>query len=195
MLRLPFLVLVALAIAFGGGAWSAAVALKATQGFGAITLGPWTAFPDIQTASADPYARAHRAGDGVLLLGRAEGLVFSAEETSDGESLTGDCVYSLSGAVPTTRFWTLRVTDAEGRPVPARAFAPSSLQSWRVIHAADGAFTATVGGDPSPGNWVSVDAKGPVRFVLTLIDTPTAGSVGLAEIDMPTIEKKACGDA
>jgi Uncharacterized conserved protein len=195
VLRLPFCVLVALVIAFGGGAWSAAVALKATSGFGAIRLGPWTAFPDIQTASADPYARAHRADDGRLLLGRAEGLVFTAERASDGTALDGRCVYTLSGAVPTTRFWTFRVTDAAGRPVPARPFTPASLQSWRVIHRADGAFSATIGGDPAPGNWVSVDATGPVRFVLTLIDTPTAGSVGLAEIDMPRIDRKECRDA
>lgn len=193
--RLPFLVLVALAIAFAGGGWSAAVALKATSGFGAIRLGPWTAFPDIQTAEADPYARAHRADDGRLLLGRAEGLVFTAEATSDGEALSGRCVYLLEGAVPTTRFWTFRVTDAEGGPAPARPLTPSSLQSWRVIHRADGEFLATVGGDASPGNWVSVATDGPVRFVLTLIDTPTAGSVGLAEIDMPAITLKECRDA
>ena len=65
MFRVPFLVAIALAIAFGGGIWSTLRALEATAGFGAIRLGAWEAFPNAQTAAADPYAKSHRASAGL----------------------------------------------------------------------------------------------------------------------------------
>lgn len=195
MFRLPFLVLVSLAIAFTGGIWSSTMALRATAGFGALTLGPWSAYPEIQTANADPYARARRAEEGKLLLGRAEGLVFVAETDSAGLPLLGRCTYEIEGSVPTARFWTFRVTDKAGRPAPALPFTPSSLQSWLLLHRPDGSFRATIGGAPATGNWVSVAPRAHVRFVITLIDTPTAASVGLTGADMPKIVRKGCVDA
>ena len=83
LFRTPLVIATALAVAFGLGILSSIYALRATVGFGAITLGPWTAFPAAQTINADPYAKAHRARDGRLLLGGAEGLVFTAATDSD----------------------------------------------------------------------------------------------------------------
>jgi hypothetical protein len=60
---------------------------------------PWVAYPDLQTAECDPFAKAHRAGDGRILLGRAEGLVFTAEAT-DRSSAFGACSYEISGTTP-----------------------------------------------------------------------------------------------
>lgn len=57
MFRIPLLVALALAIAFGGGIASAVWALKATVGFGSISIGPWVAFPEAQTENADPMPR------------------------------------------------------------------------------------------------------------------------------------------
>lgn len=195
MLRLPSYVLIALSIAFGGGTWASIEILRATSGFGSITVGPWAAYPEIQTREADPYARAHRADDGRLLLGRAEGLMFFAEADSAGTSLTGNCVYRVEGATPPARFWTLRVTDPDDRPVPGRQMAPTSLQSWRLLQDRQGRFVAHIGGNPHAGNWISVDRHGPIQLVLTLIDTPTAASVDLGEVVMPTITRLVCHDS
>lgn len=195
MLRLPLYILLALMIAFGGGTWASLRILTATSGFGAIAVGPWRAYPEIQTGNADPYARAHRTDNGRLLLGRAEGLEFSASSDSDGNALTGNCVYSVSGHTPSARFWTFRVTDPEGNPVPARAMTPKSLQSWRLLQDQEGVFKATVGGEPQAGNWVSIDTAAPVRFVLTLIDTPTAAAVDKDELAMPAIRRLICHDS
>lgn len=195
MFRLPFLIMVSLAIAFGVGAWSASATLKATSGFGAIRLGPWNAYPDLQTADADPYAKAHRAGEGRLLLGRAEGLVFTARADQQGAPLSGRCSYLISGSTPPARFWTLRVALADGAPAPATAGFPQSLTSWNTLRSVDGEFEITVAPRPTSGNWIRVASGGAIAIVLTLIDTPTAGSVGLVELDMPTISKLGCGDA
>ncbi|WP_110032079.1 DUF1214 domain-containing protein [Hoeflea marina] len=195
MFRLPLLVLVSLAIAFGAGTWSTRVALRATSGFGALRLGPWQAFPDLQSAAADPYAKAHRANDGRLLLGRAEGLVFTAATDSDGRELRGDCRYEISGTTPAARFWTLRITDADDRPLLARAGLPSSLDAWQAVRRDDGSFAVQVGARAKAGNWLAMHEPGPVRFVLTLIDTPTAGATGLSLTDMPAITLEGCADA
>lgn len=195
MFRLPIYVLIALSIAFGGGTWASIRILKATSGFGAITVGPWEAFPELQTANADPYARAHRADDGRLLFGRAEGLVFSAAQDSEGRRLSAECSYHLDGQTPPARFWTLRVTDRAGAPVAPNPTTPRSLQSWRLLQDNDGTFHATIGGEPRPGNWVSMTGSEDVKFVLTLIDTPTAASVSLGEVHLPKITREACDGA
>lgn len=195
MFRLPLLVLLSLVIAFGGGMWSAARVLTVTSGFGAISLGPWVGYPDLQTASADPFAKAHRAGDGRVLLGRAEGLVFTASEDQDGDALSGRCSYEVAGQTPPARFWTLRTTDEKGTPLPAAAMFPASLTSWTTLRESDGTFRITLSAEPAAGNWIRLDADNRVAFVLTLIDTPTAGSAGLIELDMPTIRQIGCRDA
>ena len=195
MFRLPILVVLTLAIAFGGGAWSASWMLKATSGFGAIKLGPWSAYPALQTANADPFAKAHRAGDGRILLGRAEGLVFTALSDDTGAALSGRCSYEIAGSTPPARFWTLQVGGSDGEPLEAPPRVPTSLNSWTTLRHTDGTFDIQVSAAPSPGNWIWLDTSGDVTFVLTLIDTPTAASVSMAELDMPTISKIGCSDA
>ncbi|MCY0094427.1 DUF1214 domain-containing protein [Hoeflea ulvae] len=195
MFRLPALVLLSLAIAFGGGAWSASWMLGATSGFGAIKLGSWTAYPELQTAKADPFAKAHRAGDGRILLGRAEGLVFTARADAAGAPLSGRCSYEVSGSTPPTRFWTLRVADAAGHPIEAAPRFPASLNSWTTLRRTDGSFSIRIGATPAPGNWIRLDTQGKISFVLTLVDTPTAGSVSMVELDMPEISLIGCADA
>ena len=195
MFRLPVLVLLSLAIAFGGGAWSASRALKATSGFGAITLGPWNAYPELQTAKADPFARAHRAGDGRILLGRAEGLVFTATTDGTGTVLSGNCSYEISGTTPPARFWSLRVADADGIPAATSPLFPDSLNSWTTLRRSDGSFSIRIGADPAPGNWIRLARSGSVSFVLTLIDTPTAASASMVALDMPDIMQIGCSDA
>ena len=195
MFRLPALVALTLAIAFAGGAWSASWMLTATSGFGAIRLGSWSAYPDLQTAGADPFAKAHRAGDGRILLGRAEGLVFTARNDETGATLSGQCSYEISGTTPPSRFWTLRVSDADGEPLAAPERVPVSLNSWTTLRNIDGTFRIRLGAAPQAGNWIWLDTPDDVSFVLTLIDTPTAASVSMVELDMPKIELIGCRDA
>lgn len=193
--RVPFLIAVALAIAFGGGIWSTLVALDATVGFGAIKLGPWEAFPDAQTSKADPYAKSHRANAGKLLYASAEGLVFTAAVDSTGARLSGDCTYRLSGHTPPARFWTLFPTRPGGAPPSITSDLPTALNSRTVLRQPDGNFTVDISASARPGNWLAVSAGQPFRLTLTLFDTPTAGSSGLVDLSMPSIVKTGCGNA
>lgn len=195
MFRLPLLVALGLIVAFGGGIWSTLIALDATTGFGAIKLGPWEAFPQAQTIDADPYAKAHRANAGRLLLGSAEGLSFTASVDDDGAGLNGNCSYLMSGQTPQARMWTLFVTADAQVPPRADAERPVALNSRIVLRKPDGSFDITLSAGARPGNWLSVPQDRPFRLTLTLLDTPTAGSSGLLDLTMPKLKKIGCGNA
>lgn len=195
MFRIPLLVALALAITFGFGTLSVVWALKATIGFGSIALGPWSAFPNAQTDSADPYAKAHRARDGALLLGSAEGLVFRASQDSSGHTLSGRCIYDIVGLTPPARFWTLHATTQDGKPLALDRNLPSGLNSWTVLRGANSNFAIHVGAEAQPGNWLATAPEQPFRLVLTLLDTPTAGSSGVIDLSMPVITRTGCIDA
>lgn len=195
MLRVPLLIAISLAIAFGGGIWSTLVALEATIGFGAIKLGAWEAFPQAQTSNADPYAKSHRADAGKLLYGTAEGLTFTAAVDDGGARLDGNCTYRMSGHTPPARLWSLFTNDANGRPPAENAELPAALNSRTVLRSADGGFVVMISASAQPNNWLAVAPAQPFRLVLTLFDTPTAGSSGLIDLSMPKVEKIGCGNA
>ncbi|CAD7045922.1 hypothetical protein RHAB21_03611 [Pseudorhizobium halotolerans] len=195
MFRVPFLVAIALAIAFGGGIWSTLRALEATAGFGAIRLGAWEAFPNAQTAAADPYAKSHRASAGALLYATAEGLQFTANVDDSGAALRGDCSYRISGHTPPTRLWTLHSVRTETMRKAEDAGLPVALNSRAILRHADGSFEIEVSADAKPGNWLAVPGDRRLRLRMTLLDTPAAGSSGLIDLSMPYIQQTGCRDA
>lgn len=195
MFRVPFLVAIALVIAFGGGIFSTVTALNATVGFGSIRIGSWDAFPEAQTIEADPYAKSHRADAGKLLYGTAEGLSFTAAVDSDGQKLTGACRYTISGNVPPSRFWTLYAADQQGNLMDDGSGRPIALNSRTLLHTPNGGIDISVAAQAQPYNWLAVPQSGTFKLVMTLLDTPVAGSTGLIDITMPTIAKTGCGNA
>lgn len=193
MFRVPLLIAVALLIAFGGGIATTLSALNASAGFGAIRLGVWSAFPDVQTAEADPYAKSHRAKAGRLLLGSAEGLTFTASSDESGQQLTGNCSYRIIGRTPTARLWTLYAAGADGQPLATRSDLPFAHNSQGILRQRDGAFEITVSPTAQPMNWLALPDAGAFSLVLTLLDTPAAGSSGLIGLEMPKVEPLGCG--
>lgn len=195
MFRVPILVLLTLVIAFGGGIYATQYAIRYSTGFGAITVGAWQAFPKAQTTDADPYARNHRAKAGQLLLGSAEGLVFSAVNDSNGDSLDPQCDYVVSGTIPTARYWVLNAANADNKPLIAGKGLPSAYSSWNALYKNDGSIEFIISAAAQPGNWLAVPANGRFKLILTLLDTPAAGNSGLIDLAMPSIEKRGCNDA
>lgn len=197
MFRTPLVIATALAVAFGLGILSSIYALRATVGFGAIALGPWTAFPNAQTIDADPYAKAHRARDGRLLLGSAEGLTFTAARDSANRTLVENCRYEISGLTPPARLWTLHAADRNGDPLEGtRTGLPTGINAWSVLRDADSAFTIRIASGATAGNWLAVpEGRAPFLLVMTLLDTPTAGSSGVIDLSMPAINRLGCADA
>lgn len=192
MLRVPFLVGTALVIMFLGGIYSAQWALDATRGFGGLSVNNWVAYPQIQTKDADPYARAHRANDGKILLGRAEGLVFRAQVDHEGRSLDVDCDYTLSGRVPPALFWTVRTVHPDNKPVVLPDGWPKSIGAQQVLRDKDGNIAINLSRSAQSGNWLAIDPSQEFELQLTLIDTPISNISGIRALEMPKIIRGAC---
>lgn len=194
MFRVPLYVALALAIAFGGGIGSTLSALNASAGLGATRIGVWSAFPQAQLSSADPYAKSHRARAGRLLYGSAEGLTFTARTDDAGGRLIGTCSYKVSGTSPPARLWTLYAADLSGLPLSTPAGLPAGANSLTVMRDGDGVFEIVISPRARPMNWVALPDTGAFTLVLTLFDTPAAGNSGLIAFEMPKVELIGCGD-
>ncbi|PWK75754.1 DUF1214 domain-containing protein [Aminobacter sp. AP02] len=192
MLKQSLLIALALAVAVGGGAASVGMVLNSQEGIGAVSVGPWTAFPDIGTPDADPYSKARVTRDGVLALGRAEGLSFVAERDSSGVTLRSECNYRVEGSLPVARFWTLYATDRASTALKSGMRRDPAVHSLEVLRQPDNSVQISVGNRPQPGNWLAVTGVGAMNLVLTLYDTPIASSTGLSGIEMPRIVRVQC---
>jgi hypothetical protein len=192
MLRTVLLTLVTLAIAIGGGAASVWYALQAQEGVGTVTIGSWTAYPLMGAPDADPYSKARAARQGLLALGRAEGIAFFATRDAAGAQLSRKCSYRIEGSTPPARFWTLYAADRSLRMLMGDRRRKPALQSLDVLRNADNSFAIAVGPNAMPGNWLSVAGVGPMVFVLTLYDTPVAGSIGVEDVGLPQVLRTGC---
>lgn len=189
MLRTAISALLVGLIALVGGASSVAWVLASGYKLGAVRVGPWTSFPDAGTRDADPYARAEVAIDGILSLGRAEGVGFSADRDSDRQPLEADCSYVVSGHMPPGRFWTLRSEPLNQRTTFGRQ---PALHSRGVLRSPDDAVAISVGRRPKPGNWLQAVGEGRMRLVLTVYDSSATAGPASGDLAMPSIKKAAC---
>ncbi|MBE7183637.1 MAG: DUF1214 domain-containing protein [Methylobacterium mesophilicum] len=191
MTRTVALVIVALAIAIGGGAGTLYLALErpiADPGRG------WLPYPGNGSGDADPYERAQIALRGILPLGRSEGLAFIARHDAAGAPFSARCAYVMEGPMPAARFWTLFAADPALNPVPPRGARPAALQSLQTLHRGDGTVSVAIGRAAQSGNWLSTGDAESWTLVLTLYDTPTAGGLALGTVTLPTVRRSGCDD-
>jgi hypothetical protein len=194
MIQRALLFLITMSIAIAGGTASVWYVLQSQHGIGALTVGGWTAYPDIGTPDADPYSKARVARDGLLTLGRAEGLVFIADTDSSGAPLLQGCDYRIEGSTPSARFWTLFAADRSLVALAGLGGRPPAVQSHQIIRQPDNSFDIAFGPSPAPGNWVPLRGEGPMTFLLTLYDTPVALTSGVGEIELPQVLRVRCDD-
>lgn len=192
MFRTVLLVLVTLVIAVGGGAASVWYALQVQEGVGAVTVGSWIAYPSMGAPDADPYSKARAAREGLLALGRAEGIAFFAARDAGGEPLLRKCSYRIEGTTPPARFWTLFATDPSLHVLSGERSRRSALQSLAILRNSDNSFAVAIGPDPTPGSWLNVSGDGPMVLVLTFYDTPVSGSLGVEDIELPQVLRTSC---
>lgn len=192
MLRTILLTTVTLAIALGGGAYSAWFAVRHFDGFGAFHANGWIAYPRMGTAEADPYSRARTASEGSLPLGAAEGIAFYATHDASGEPLRRNCEYRIEGENPPSHFWTLYAADKRLIPLAAPSHLLSALHSEEIVRHQDGTFTIDVSAKARPGNWLAVEGRGPMALVMTLYDSPAAGDSGLVGLTFPEVTRAGC---
>jgi hypothetical protein len=163
--------------------------------FDRVMAGPWRAMPQVPATGGDPYARAAIARSGQAPLGVAEGLAFTAVIDSDGATLDAACDYRVSGAVPPTRFWTLTVTDADGKLVAsaARQVRRAGFTSSEILRDGVGGFQIVLAREARAGNWLPLAQPGSFMLALRLYDSPHSLQAGVLDAaEMPTIVVERC---
>ncbi|WP_336065883.1 DUF1214 domain-containing protein [Nitratireductor rhodophyticola] len=192
MLKTVIFVAFVLLIALGGGAGSAWLALESTRAIGSVEIGPWVTFPRQGTHEADPYSRARNTRLGQLSLGQAEGIVLVAASDSAGRPLLRQCSYQLQGDLPPTRFFTLHATGENRQILSAPARFSSALHSRSLLWRHGQPLKIVVSPRPQPENWLAVAGTGPMKLVLTLVDTPISTGARVGETSLPGITRMEC---
>lgn len=187
VLRLLMSIAVALCLGFGLSYY----ALTDGRLFGATSLGPWTAWPDIGSPAPNPYTRGHIAREAALQLGRSEGLRFLATTDSAGNLLDLSCSYRIDGHVPVSTFWTLAAVNEDWINLAAPD-TDAALRSSEVVRAGDGSLRIHVGTRLKPGSWLELTGTGPFSLVMTLYDSTALSSFASSDMTMPAITQEDC---
>jgi hypothetical protein len=182
---------VAIVIAAVVGIGSAWIAVDRGRLFGAVSVGPWTAWPLEGSADADPYSLAMLARTGEVPLGAGEGLSFTAQKDGAGELLSGKCTYEIKGETPAARLWTLTAYDSTGRLMVNLAHRPG-FHSREILRNADGTFAIVVSAGVEPGNWLPIGVVDRFQLIFRLYDTPLATGGQITSLSMPAIRKVSC---
>lgn len=179
-------------IGLGLGSVLSLVSVRENQGFGALKVGAWTAWPDAGSAQADPYTTAKIAADGNVPLGAAEGVAFTASADGENQPLRRECSYQLLGKMPQARIWTLTAQNGDGRVLIDRLERPSTVLSSNVVWQSDETLSITSSRSHATGNWLPVDGNGPMRFVMRVYDSPVTSGAAVAELVLPAIKRVSC---
>lgn len=153
----------------------------------------WEFSPRIGSTDIDPYARARLFSEGELPLASGEGYALRARRDADGMLLEQRCHYRLASPFPTSRYWTVALTDPSGRVVPNLS-ERTGFTSAEIIRSHEGHFTIEIAPEPQAGNWLPTGRKGE-RFELALrfYETPLAATATLLDTRlMPTLRKIGC---
>ncbi len=159
--------------------------------FGAVSIGPWEAWPRAGSPDADPYSIARLARTGEVPLGAGEGLAFTATSDQEGLPLSGACSYRIDGQTPAARMWTLTAYDRDGR-LMANAARRTGFHSREILRRQDGSFVVIASSRVHPGNWLPISADGPFSLVFRLYDTPLTTGGEASDTAMPRIVREEC---
>ncbi len=162
------------------------------NGFGAVQIGAWSAWPKSGTADADPYARAAFARSGELPLELADGIAFVATTDDQGRALDGRCDIRIQGRLPQARLWTLTVYDGRGRLID-NAAERYAFTSAEVVWNADRAVEIVLAPRARGGNWLPTGGSDRVTAVLRLYEAPVGiGSRSGDGAEMPSVKQERC---
>lgn len=160
------------------------------NGFGALNIGSWRAWPRSGTLDADPYARAGYARSGELPLGNSEGITFTSGSDDAGRAIDGRCVTKISGKLLAARFWTLTIYDGRGRLIENPS-ARYGFTSAEVVYGTDGDVEIWLAPRAHSGNWLPTGESERIVVAIRFYDTPT-GAARSQAVEMPKIMREKC---
>lgn len=167
-------------------------ALERGVTFGETHLGAWRGNARAAYSDADPYTRALRARNAESPLSQAEGLTFLAARDDTGERLDPRCDYTIDGAMPAARVWTLSSIDRTGAPV-ANATGRNAIASTEIVRDQTGGFEIVASPHARAGNWLPLNEAAPFQFMLRLYDNTGSAAVGvMSREQMPRVRKGTC---
>lgn len=185
-------VLIAIAVGILSGLGLTWLASASSNGFGAIRIGAWSAWPKSGTVEADPYSRSIFARAGELPLGLADGISFVANSDDNGMPLDGRCDIHVEGRLPLARFWTLAIYDSRGRLID-NAGERWGYTSAEVLWEPNASVDIVLAPRARSGNWVPTAGRDRVVAILRLYDAPVGlGSRSADAIEMPAIRQEFC---
>lgn len=193
MRMLPLLISAVLGGILGGAATLRAVLPQSAMV--ATMLGPWRFSPHVGAADADPYVRARLFLSGELPVASGQGYTLRAYRDSDGATLDRRCRYRIRSPFPPARYFTLTLTDSDGRLVSNLA-ERVSFTSSEIVRREGGSFEFAIAADPQPGNWLPTgEKKGNFVLDLRLYDTPlSATATQLNAAALPAVTKTDCAE-
>lgn len=182
--------LLALVIGSASGLGLTWVMSASENGFGALDIGVWRAWPRSGTLDADPYTRASFARSGELPIGLSEGIVFIATTDDQGRAIDGRCITRIRGKLLPARFWTLTIYDGRGRLIENPA-ARYGFTSTEVLFEADGDIEIWLAPRAHSGNWLPTGESERIVAVFRLYDMPT-GVARSETAQMPQVTRERC---
>ena len=155
--------------------------------------GPWQTWTRAGAPDADPYTKAHFVRAGWLALNSATARYYLAAKDSSGEAMFADCDYTVSGAAPAGRRWSLEAFDMQGRgidPGPGRAV----LTSATALFGPEGTLGIAISSTVAPGNWLSVTGSARIQLLLTVFGRTDQAvkAAGATRSALPAIVKTGC---
>ncbi|RDJ20427.1 DUF1214 domain-containing protein [Bosea caraganae] len=181
-----------IALGAGLGFASAQYAIAGRPLFGMAQIGPWTSWPRSGSKDIDPYMRAYLVRGVHLPLGAGEGLELIADRDASGQLLDGRCRYLITGTTPTTRGWTIGVTDLDGRAfrLPLER---SGFSDAEIVRDERGDLRIAAAAGPEAGNWLPLPTNGRFQLRLRLYDTPISSHANeMRPETLPRIGRADC---
>ncbi len=131
------------------------------------TTGAWKTWVAAGTRNSDPYTRARFLTAGKLAVSRFEAIEFEARNDDEGRQLQARCSYTLSGRMPSSRWWSLSGHESTSSAV-TEATSGGLLTSLDAIYDQDNRLKVAVAQDPQAGNWLVPPGSGSFVLVLRL---------------------------
>ncbi len=160
-----------------------------------ISVNGWNSDWTIGSTAANPWTRARVARHGLLALTKEEAVYFTTNIDTDGNRLSENCTYEVSGGDMPGQWWSITLYDATSY-LPRNKDNALSFDMTKAAASGDGAawsFTVAAEG-PETGNWVSSHKAG--DFDMTLrIYKPTPELIADPEgvLPTPSVKRLACG--
>ncbi len=79
--------------------------------FAKVNIDGWVSDWSIGSAQADPYVRARVARHGLLALTKEEAVYFTKAVDDDGNRLSENCIYEVSGGAQDAYWWSITLYD------------------------------------------------------------------------------------